>query len=62
MNLLESLIKQLKQNGVQEVTFTLKFQNSNPLESKEELNSSGLVQSAKRQEAQIPQEMLMGDL
>ena len=60
MDLLESLIKQLKQNGVQEVTFTLKFQEHDNLPVLE--SSPDKIKQPTQPTPQIPQEMLMGDL
>ena len=61
MNLnITDLIEQLKLSGVQEVSFTIKFADNNPIPKAVKSKATKPVQEAPKPE--IPQEMLAGDL
>lgn len=62
MNLnITDLIEQLKLSGVQEVSFTIKFADNNPIPKavKAKTNKATVIEVPK---PEIPQEMLAGDL
>lgn len=61
MNLnITDLIEQLKLSGVQEVSFTIKFADSNPIPKAVKAKNKATVIEVPKPE--IPQEMLAGDL
>lgn len=61
MNLnITDLIEQLKLSGVQEVSFTLKFADQNPIPKAVKSKNKATVIEVPAPE--IPQEMMLGDL
>ena len=61
MNLdLQELIEQLKLSGVQEVSFTIKFADQNPIPKAVKSKNKATVIEVPAPE--IPKEMLLGDL
>lgn len=61
MNLnITDLIEQLKLSGVQEVSFTIKFADNNPIPKAVKAKGKATVIEVPKPE--IPQEMLAGDL
>ncbi len=60
---LAEVIEQLKLSGVQEVSFTIKFADSNPIpKAVKTKNKATVIEVPKPEPPQIPQEMLLGDL
>ena len=60
MNLnITDLIEQLKLSGVQEVSFTIKFADNNPIPK---AVKAKIKESKPEPKPEIPQEMLAGDL
>lgn len=61
MNLdLQELIEQLKLSGVQEVSFTIKFADNNPIPKAVKTKNKATVIEVPAPE--IPKEMMLGDL
>lgn len=61
MNLdLQELIEQLKLSGVQEVSFTIKFADQNPIPKAVKSKNKATVIEVP--EPEIPKEMMLGDL
>ena len=61
MNLnLQELIEQLKLSGVQEVSFTIKFADQNPIPKAVKAKNKATVIDVPAPE--IPKEMMLGDL
>lgn len=61
MNLdLQELIEQLKLSGVQEVSFTIKFADQNPISKAVKSKNKATVIEVPAPE--IPKEMMLGDL
>lgn len=61
MNLdLQELIEQLKLSGVQEVSFTIKFADNNPIPKAVKSKNKATVIEVPAPE--IPKEMMLGDL
>lgn len=61
MNLdLQELIEQLKLSGVQEVSFTIKFADQNPIPKAVKTKNKATVIEVPAPE--IPKEMMLGDL
>lgn len=61
MNLnITDLIEQLKLSGVQEVSFTIKFADNNPIPKAVKVKNKATVIEVPKPE--IPKEMMLGDL